>query len=507
MAEYTVTDPQGQDHVIEGPDGASDEQVLQVAQQLLAPSKLESFGRGALNNLPLANQAISALSPNGSYSENMADLTAKAQAAKAANPKTYAAGAVTGAVAPLAIPGVGEALEAAPIAGNAALGAANAVSNTDVTKDPDEALKQGLEGAAIGGATAGVIGKLAPEAETLQNASNKNAVEAMGLNPSMLSHLDEDEIGDLGQFARDSDLVNGSLPDRLARAQDIKAQLGAQIEEMGAGATPGSAIDTSDLEAKMAKWSKLSGTEPRAMTNAYKSGIQNLKSLGDAPTFDQIQEMKSMYGEMAFDQNHQVKNKAAADIYGMLRDAQKSTINAAPDDIQNVLTGYKNASDFTKGLEKMSGRQSATGKSPAQGIGFMGRIIGGLPGQSNPAINLPTAAVLGTLGHPMWGAMAATPTLTNSGVISGVQGAAAEALPTVENAAKLMTTDAVTSHLLKTLTSNPQSLGKFAQPLMKAAQEGGSQGLAATHYILANQYPEYNKIVMNQKGDDSDADQ
>jgi len=497
MAEYTVQDPQGNEHVLEGPEGATDQEILQQAQTLLAPGKLESFGRGALNNFPLANQAVSALSP-GDYSKNMEDLTSKAASAKAANPVSYGAGAVTGAVAPLAIPGVGEALEAAPIAGNAALGAASAISNTDVTKDPGEALKQAGEGALLGGATAGVIGKFAPEAEALEGASNKNAVEAMGMSPGYLAHLDPEEIQDIGKFAKDADLINGSLPDRLARAQDIKGQFGQQIEELGAGATPGSAIDTADLEAKMQKWAGLAGTEPRANVNTYKSGIQNLKSLGDAPTFDQLQEMKSMYGEMAFDQNHQVRNKAAADIYGVLKDSLKSTVNAAPDDLQNVLTGYKNASDMTRALEKMAGKEAATGKSPSQGIGFMGRIIGNMPGQSNPAINIPTAAAIGAMGHPMWGAMAATPTLTNPAILSNIQGAAAKALPTAEAGLKMLTTDSVTSHLLKTLTTNPQSLGKFAQPLMKAAQEGGSQGIAATHFILSSQYPEYNEMIMKQ---------
>src|ERR1700686_2519167 len=86
----------------------------------LPPSQLESFGRGAANNVPLAPQAISALSP-GDYSPNLAQWNQKAAAAKATNPVSYGAGAVTGAIAPLAIPVVGEAMEAAPMATNAAL--------------------------------------------------------------------------------------------------------------------------------------------------------------------------------------------------------------------------------------------------------------------------------------------------------------------------------------------------------------------------------------------------
>src|SRR5579864_7327444 len=113
------------------------------------PSMLESAGRGALNNFPMAKQAASALLP-GNYSQNLADLSQKANIAKAVNPISYGAGATAGAIAPLAIPGVGETLESYPMAGNAALGALQGVSDTDLSKNPNEALKQAAIGAGIG---------------------------------------------------------------------------------------------------------------------------------------------------------------------------------------------------------------------------------------------------------------------------------------------------------------------------------------------------------------------
>lgn len=59
----------------------------------------------------------------------------------------------------------------------------------------------------------------------------------------------------------------------------------------------------------------------------------------------------------------------------------------------------------------------------------------------------------------------------------------------------------VTSHLMKIMMGNPAALGRYAAPLMKAAQEGGNQGLAATHYILSTTHPEYNQLI-NGKEDD-----
>src|SRR5579863_8620638 len=114
MAQYQVQDPAGQTHVIEGPDGATPDQVMAQAQALVPkPSELESGLRGAANNFPMAPQAISAVEP-GDYSKNLTDWNAKAAEAKAANPVSYGIGATAGTLAPLAIPGVGEAMEAAP---------------------------------------------------------------------------------------------------------------------------------------------------------------------------------------------------------------------------------------------------------------------------------------------------------------------------------------------------------------------------------------------------------
>src|ERR1700676_3698028 len=143
----------------------------------------ESFGRGALNNFPLAQQAAAALTP-GSYSQNLASLNQKASASKAANPISYGTGAVPGSVAPLAIPVVGEALEASPVLGNAALGAANAVNNTDILRNPGEAARQAIQGGVVGGTIGGVANKLLPgagTAEKLEDYANRKGVQALNL--------------------------------------------------------------------------------------------------------------------------------------------------------------------------------------------------------------------------------------------------------------------------------------------------------------------------------------
>ncbi len=113
----------------------------------------EIYGRAALRNFPLGQQAASAIAPinpwsdKANYSDEMAHLTEKAEQAKAQNKGVYGAGAVTGAALPMAIPFAGEAIGAssalmpalemaggAGAIGGGANAAAQSLSDVDMTK-------------------------------------------------------------------------------------------------------------------------------------------------------------------------------------------------------------------------------------------------------------------------------------------------------------------------------------------------------------------------------------
>jgi len=498
--EYTVTDPQGNEHVLEGPAGATDAEILQQAQTLLAPSKLESFGRGALNNFPLANQAVSALG-SGDYSQNMKDLTDKAAAAKQANPISYGAGAVTGAVAPLAIPGVGEGLEAAPVAGNAALGAANAISNTDVTQDPGEAVKQAVTGGTIGA----VAGKLGSEfankgSDALETSANASAVQSMGLRKGMLG-IPDDELDALGSKIHELGLDKGSIQDRAAQVNDLVGQVGAQISDIGAGAQPlaDATPFINQLHEKIAESSDIFGAGADPEAPLYRAAIDKLSKPG--VTFDELQQIKQAIGKRAFDATGQVKNDGAANIYGVYRDAMKSIVSSSPQEYQEAMQNYSMLKDLQYGLNSQLQSAQASGIQ-AKGFGMVGKLAGMMG--DHPAANVGVAAALAP-AHPFMAMGALTPLVTNPQSMSAVERGLGEALPSMARIATVGGTDAVTAHLLHTLNSNPQSLGKFAKPLMQAGQTGGSQGIAATHFILMQTQPEYNKMMM--EGSDENANQ
>jgi hypothetical protein len=226
MAEYSVTTPDGASYTITADSDAQAQSAINSLLEGSGPSSspLEAAGRGALNNFPLAKQATAALE-SGNYSENLQDLSQKAQVAKSAHPIAYGAGAVAGAVAPALIPGVGPALRASPMLGNALLGAAQGISDTDLVKHPEEALKQGATGAVVGG----VLGKLMPSgekaAEGLEDYANTKTVQSLGMKPQSLGVPGED-IQNMGNMAHELGLDAGGIEDKFNTAKDALLQTG-----------------------------------------------------------------------------------------------------------------------------------------------------------------------------------------------------------------------------------------------------------------------------------------
>lgn len=69
--------------------------------------------------------------------------------------------------------------------------------------------------------------------------------------------------------------------------------------------------------------------------------------------------------------------------------------------------------------------------------------------------------------------------------------------------AGLRTTGNITNSLSEMVQSQPQIFGKFA-PVLQSAAQRGPQGLAATHFILQQTQPEYQKMMMQMNGQDTE---
>jgi hypothetical protein len=466
--------------------------------------KAESFGRGAANNFPLAPQAIAGLS-SGDYSKNMADWNQKAKDAKAANPVTYGAGAVTGAMAPLAIPGVGEAMSASPVAANAALGAASAVSNTDVLQHPEEAAKDVVKGGLIGGTTAGVLGKLGkmiPDEAALTTKAENNAVQSLGLSPK--SMIDAGKAGSMGKFANaNQDIVQGSLTDRYAAAQGLKDKFGGQVGDLKAGAGSFSnAADTAQFtDPLMQKAQENAGRmDPffKSQGNVYMHGAQDIQQNGT--TIEGLQALKDAYGARAFNNaTGEVKDEAAKEVWVQVTRAMDHLVGKSAPEYQAAKTGYSQATQAAEGIGKQLGIERTEGGSSGVGGHGLHSLIKQVPGISHPETGIPMGAAIAGVGHPVLGAIVAAHSLTSSPQVRNqALNMAAGAVGPVGNAIKAGTTDALVSHFL----GNQQAYGKYAAPLNQAMQTGGNQGFAATSFVLRQQHPELNDIMLNAGGQD-----
>ena len=494
MADYTVQDPAGNEHVITGPDGASDTEILQAAQNLLTPGMLESAGRGALNNLPLGGQigalGTMALNPDKDYSTALSDVNQQAAAAKAAHPIAYGAGAVAGSVAPLAIPGVGEAFAAAPATAGAALGAANAVGNIDVTKQPQEALKQGLEGAATGAILGKVLPTGAKTAEGLEGFANKKAVQSLGLKAGVLG-IPSEELEDLGKFASETGLTQGPLEQRVGQAQDLLQQTGAQIGEHGAGASPLTDVEPYIQRLHDLAQESASIYDPAANAEAgiYRQALANLQQPN--LTFDTLQQLKTGVGQRAFDASGEVRNDALANVYGVYKDAMKSIIEGSPTEYQDAMTTYGKLKDIHGALMNQWQKEQAQGLQ-AKGFGLAGKMGGMITGGNVPA----TLGLAGAIApaHPFMGLGLGTTIITNPQAMESAARGLGQAVPKAAAGLKMAGVDALVSHFI----SNPQTYGKYAQPLLQAMQTGGKQGFAATSFVLRQQHPELNEIMLKQ---------
>lgn len=401
------------------------------------PGMLESAERGAANNFPLAPQAISALSP-GDYSQNLSQWNQKAAQAKAINPISYGTGAVAGAAAPLAIPGVGEAMEAAPIATNAALGVANAVSNTDLLKQPGEAAKQ----AVLGGATGAGVGALMPSGATasdyLEDFANKKAVQALNIKPGELG-VPGEQIQNMGNMANELGLMKGSTEEKFNTAKDMTQQIGKQIEDLGEGKV---LIDASPYQTNllqhMADSAQVLGEDNNPEIKMYQKAWNNI---GTGKTFDDLQSLKTNYAKRAFDTYGNVKDPVSFNIYKEISDAMESLAKDHPE-YPELKKNYETLMTMRDGLERNLQSEQATG-GQTKGIGMMGRMGGAITGGNVPA-TLGASALLAPV-HPLWAASLASTIAMNPGAMQSAARTAAKMAPKAIGGATQELNDYLTS--------------------------------------------------------------
>lgn len=435
---------------------------------------VEAGLRGAGNNFPLAPQAIAAFSP-GEYSKNLADWKQKAAEGKAQHPVAYGVGAVAGATAPLLIPGVGEALEAAPVAGNAVLGAASALNDTDLSKDPGEALKQAAIGATVGG-VAGKIGEgISSAADTVGQYAGRfgenQAVKAIGKAPPGMS---ADEARSLGRAAaNDYGLLDFTMGP-IGRKETVDAMTQQAGHEIGG-----------IREAASADGAVMSGQE---MADAIRARLKDAYSKG-GENFDQInalekelkniEAMKSTTPSDFAERATAMKTKARGKGFALPTNVDT--------DVANSLSHINDEAIASK-LPEQAGQYADLNKT----FGDMKNLGTMIERGEKRNINQRGGHTLYEAGSKFVDELGAHKAGAKVGF--GVESALQNGGKALGNAVAMNTTAGVTSTIMNALQTNPNSLGKYAKPLSQAAQNGGKDGLAAMHYVLSQQHPEYNEM-------------
>ncbi len=434
---------------------------------------LGAAGRGAVGMIPLGEQAYSAVSAAAGskpYVEAREELEKNIAADKTNHGVARLAGQAAGIAAPALLTGGATAPESLlGAAGEGALvgsgfGAGNAIDTlagggSGAKAAGDVALGAGL--GAAGGAIGKKIAGLAEEAVPgLEKFAAKKAASAVGMGSDELGHMTQQELVDTGKMLMDKGIVKqgASTQEMFNTAKQLHEGYGEKIGQIGNQATElGLTTDTkpllASLEAKFKEASQLANPDERKAALWYQRGMADIMAMankngaervapdilteqpGSFVTFDQLQKLKKSYGNSAFE-NGAVKNPAAADVYGQLSDGQKAIVNKAaentnlPGDLKEAMSGYSKLHPVVQGLQDVLGRERA-GNMPAKGFGMMGKMVGQMPGQSDPKINALTSLGLIGMGHPMWGVGAITATLQNPRAMSSVAQGAANAIPEV----------------------------------------------------------------------------
>lgn len=271
---------------------------------------LMAAGRGALRNFPMAQQAVAGME-SGPYQENIKNLTNKAEAAKSAHPVAYGAGAVAGTAAPLAIPAVGEALEAAPIIGNAALGAIQSQSDNDLTKFNSQNAKEAATAGGIGALTGGIAKGISAVSPSTEELAGSSAAKGFGMRArgGLRGMGDDPETtwSNIGKWANEAKTSDGESLVGIAKrpGKELKAvnnildtsgkNIGDIIDSVDPHATIDAASLTQELQ-PLIRTFKINSPDTVKQVEGLINEINDLSSKGELD-FKALHELKGIVGD------------------------------------------------------------------------------------------------------------------------------------------------------------------------------------------------------------------
>lgn len=233
-----------------------------------------------------------------------------------------------------------------------------------------------------------------------------------------------------------------------------------------------------------------------AMRNYYREGLE---SKGLPAVNDALGTAKGVIEDAGGVPTHESIAKAATKLNRLGTKNKMYQSDAPMTDVANSLSGKNNADlvqklgpekglEYTKALENESDLfklEKLVNKGDVREMNQKGGFAGSL---INPIKESTTHRALSKGLNSAYEGM-------NTPV--DIAGRAKGLLP-----AGAKTVGGVTASIMNALNTNPQSLGKYAAPLSKAAQKNGNNGIAATHFILSQQDPDYSRLM---NGDETES--
>lgn len=452
-------------------------------------SQTESGVRGAAQGLSFgfADEATGAAEaaldwvkndPSGfmdNYKKHRDESRKNYKGAEEANPGTFMAGQVAGAIAPALLSG--GASTAATVGNLAMQGAAQGLgsSEADLTEgDVLGAAKDTALGGVIGGAT-GVagkalskipVGKIAEKAsgylgrgaeKLAENATGATANQALKFEANAGRELLDRGLVKFGDTAE-------NIAERVGKAKSAAGKdIGDSLAALDAkGVT--SSVDNvvAQLESKIDELSRTPGNEriikqmQAEVDNLYNRGASNL------PVSEGELAKRNFHGQV--NNFSPEADKKAAGYVGdaFMGESERAATAAEPELAEKFMQSKKDYKLFSPIEEASERRAAQQAQAPFAGMGDLA---------------------------------AAVPGMLSGGPLGAIGSVAAKRLIAPRVAASgAVLSDQLASYVAK----SPQMFGRFA-PMLQEAAKRGTTALAARHYILSQTEPEYRKIVNGDK--------
>lgn len=448
-------------------------------------------GLEALKEVALSDAEIGDLARL--YRKYRDESRANYKAAEEANPVAYGAGQVAGGMATMAIPGLNVTKGASLV--NAGVKGAIAGGLTGAGMSEKEGLES-LQDAALPAATGAVLGagaqkvgqalSKAPQTagDALQDFAEVQSARAMGLERGTLNKMGMDRAKSLGRAGLDKGIVTplASTDDMLARAEALKATGGAQMGQAfdaidNAGASTFNPLNVaSSVDEQLGGFyrSPINRGETQQLENMLESIVQ--RGADDIP-LREAQALKEEIGKVAFPNGGKINPDLITEKQRMAQEAYR-IVNEAIDNaaaqggealgdasVQTMLREGKDLYGAGANASKLLANRQAK-EAGNKMFGLTDTIVGAS------------------------GLVGAVPT----GGMSAVAGAAVVGAKKLAEKYGPQTMAVGADKLGDFLKRDPFAFGRFSGVLSQAAARGGNS-LAATHYLLQQQDPEYRETV------------